>query len=80
MKLYHVSLNEYRDYEVDHELFTSEEDIRKWILDEIERFLGDEIDVTGKSIYQMANEYNDNNYKYGMIINEYEMPNLKEEN
>lgn len=72
MKVYHISLNEYRHYAASWEFFTSIEDVKEWVLNEIKKF-ADFIEVDGKDIYELIDEYNESNEKYGIILTEGEI-------
>ena len=81
MKLYHISLNEYKHYAVGGNLFLSEDDARRFIVYEIESTFGkDFIDVRDKTLDELSDEYNENDCKYGIIVSVYDVPVLKEDN
>jgi len=74
MKIYHISLNEYKHYAASSKFFTDFESVEKWVKDEIERYAG-WITIKDQTVYELIEEYNQNE-KYGIILDECEIPNL----
>ena len=75
MKIYHISLNEYKGYATSWEFFTNLDDAMKWVLKNIEDYAG-YIEVDNKDISTLIEEFNESFDKYAMILTEEDMPNV----
>jgi hypothetical protein len=75
MKIYHISLNEYKHYSVDSEFFTDFESVETYIKDIIKPCTW--IDTKDKTIYELIQEFNERDGKYAIMLYECDIPNLQ---
>lgn len=73
MKIYHISLNEYKNYCVSYEFFTDFAAVEKWVYKELKKYC---FNVQGKSVYELIDEYNESVEKYGIILTECDIGGL----
>tara|TARA_R100001163_G_C5059658_1_gene196362 strand:+ start:2032 stop:2283 length:252 start_codon:yes stop_codon:yes gene_type:complete len=75
VKLYHVSINEYSYDKVDGGLFAIKEEADKFVRKHISDY-AEWINMDGKDMFVLEDEYNEQSQKYSIIISVYDMPNL----
>jgi hypothetical protein len=75
MKVYHISLNEYANYALTSEFFTSWKDVEKWVRHEAKGIV-DLFDRNGKrkSVRDIIYQYNECQER-GIILDECEIEN-----
>jgi hypothetical protein len=68
-------MNEYANYSVHSEFFTSKKDIKRWVKATISNY-GNWVNIKGKTIDEVIDEYNGHYPKYSIIVDSHYFPNL----